>query len=228
MLLEIEEAAQALHVDERTMLRWIRKDHLPASVIQGEYRVNPVDLLEWATERGIKVNPALYKMPALDEQPLPTLSQALEAGGVHCNVPGTDRESVLRAVVAQLQLPAELDPDFILQVLLAREAMGTTAVGDGIAIPHVRNPILVQLPVPKVSLSYLAQPVEFGALDHKPVQILFTIITPTIRMHLHLLSKLAFCLRDQRLRGILGHACRPDAIISEVRTIELDMAGLSP
>lgn len=220
MMLEQNEAAQALNVDEKTVVRWIKKDNLPAEQMYGNYQINPVDLLEWATERGIKVNPALYKMHDADNLPLPSLGQALEAGGIHCGVLGTDKETVLRNVVTQLNLPPELDPGFILQVLLAREALGTTAVGDGIAIPHVRNPILVQLAVPKVSLSYLAEPLDFGALDGKPVQILFTIISPTIKMHLHLLSKLAFCLRDPRLRRILGSACNPHAILSAVREIE--------
>lgn len=223
MLLEPNEAAQALNVDEKTVLRWIKKDGLPAESIRGTYRINPVDLLEWATERGIKVNPALYKMPGADDQPLPSLSQALQAGGIRCNFPGDDKEAVLRNVVEVLELPPEIDPDFILQVLLAREAMGTTAVGDGIAIPHVRNPILAQLPVPKIALCFLAQPVDFGALDGKPVQILFTIISPTIRMHLHLLSKLAYCLRDQRLRDILGKQCNAAAIMDTIIAIEKDI-----
>jgi len=223
MLLEASEAAQALNVDEKTVMRWIKKDHLPAEDIQGNFRINPVDLLEWATERGIKVNPALYKMPDADNQPLPTLSQALQAGGIHCGFPGADKETVLRNAVAVLDLPPEIDPEFILQVLLAREAMGTTAVGDGIAIPHVRNPILVQLPVPKIALCFLAEPVDFGALDGKPVQILFTIISPTIRMHLHLLSKLAYCLRDQRLRGILGRQCNAGGIMAAVLEIETNI-----
>lgn len=223
MLLEPSEAAQALHVDEKTVVRWIRKDNLPAESLHGDYRINPVDLLEWATNRGIKVNPALYKMHDTDNLPLPTLSQAIGAGGVYCSVPGTDTETVLRNVVDLLALPPEIDPDFILQVLLAREAMGTTAVGDGIAIPHVRNPILVQLAVPKIAICFLSQPVDFGALDHKPVQILFTIISPTIRMHLHLLSKLAYCLRDSRLRDILGRQCNPEAIMAAIIEIEKDI-----
>lgn len=223
MLLEPAEAAQALNVDEKTIVRWIRKDKLPAEAVRGDYRINPVDLLEWATERGIKVNPALYKMPDADNCPLPSLSQALQAGGIRCDFPGHDKESVLRNAVAALELPQEVDPEFILQVLLAREAMGTTAVGDGIAIPHVRNPILVQLPLPKVSLSFLAEPVDFGALDGKPVQILFTIISPTIRMHLHLLSKLAYCLRDQRLRNILGKQSSAGAIMNAITEIEKDI-----
>ena len=223
MLLEPSEAAQALNVDEKTVVRWIKKDKLPAEHIQGDYRINPVDLLEWATDRGIKVNPALYKMHDTENLPLPTLSQAIEAGGVHCSVPGNDTETVLRNVVELLNLPPEIDPDFILQVLLAREAMGTTAVGDGIAIPHVRNPILVQLPVPKIALCFLSKPIDFGALDGKPVQILFTIISPTIRMHLHLLSKLAYCLRDQRLRDILGKQCNSEEIMTVILEIEKDI-----
>lgn len=223
MLLEPGEAAQALNVEEKTVVRWIRKDNLPANLVQDEYWINPVDLLEWATAHGIKVNPALYRMQDTVEDQLPALGKALEAGGVHCGVTGIDKETVLRNVVALLDLPQELDPDFILQVLLAREAMGTTAVGDGIAIPHVRNPILVQMPSPKISLCFLAHPVDFGALDGKPVHILFTILSPTIKMHLHLLSKLAFCLRGQRLRQVLSQQCNSDSIIATVRKIEDDI-----
>ena len=225
MQLRTQDAATALQVDEKTVLRWIRHDNLPAEQIRGDYQINRVDLLEWATERGIKVHPSLYDLEDTgDGKPLPLLSDCLEAGGIHCNVSGSDVQSVLQQVVTLLDLPEELDTDFVLQVLLAREAMGTTAVGDGIAIPHVRNPLLLRLPMPKVSLCFLAQPVDFGALDGKPVQILFTITSPTVRTHLHLLSKLAYALRDERLRQILKAPCQPDTIFSLLREIEADIS----
>lgn len=229
MQLKAADAAQALHVDEKTVLRWIRNDKLPAEQIRGDYHINRVDLLEWATERGIKVDPTIFELDDSDDtRPLPLLSQALEAGGIHCNVVGSDVQSVLQQVVDLLNLPEELDPDFVLQVLLAREAMGTTAVGDGIAIPHVRNPLLLRLPVPKVSLCFLAQPVDFGALDGKPVQTLFTITSPTVRTHLHLLSKLAYALRDDRLRQVLKTPCQSELILSTLRQIENDIGKASP
>jgi PTS system nitrogen regulatory IIA component len=151
MLLEPSEAAQAMNVDEKTIVRWIKKDNLPAESIHGDYRINPVDLLEWATEHGKKVNPALYKMPGADTCPLPTLSQALQAGGIHCGLQGDDKETVLSNAVKILDLPPEIDSDFIPSTVGSR-SNGTTAFGNGIAIPHVRNPILVQLPVPKIAL----------------------------------------------------------------------------
>ncbi len=228
MQLKPGDAAEALQVDEKTVLRWIRHDNLPAEQIRGDYRINRVDLLEWATERRIKLDPSIFELDESDDiRPLPPLSQALEAGGIHCNVPGDDVQSVLQRVVELLELPEELDPEFVLQVLLAREAMGTTAVGDGIAIPHVRNPLLLRLPVPKVSLCFLARPIDFGAVDGKPVHILFTITSPTVRTHLHLLSKLAYSLRDDRLRQALQAACQPALILDTLRQIEADMSRSS-
>lgn len=225
MQLTAADAGIALHSDERTVLRWIRNDNLPAEQIRGNYYINRVDLLEWATERGLKLDPKVFDLDDSDDiRPLPTLTQALEAGGIHYQVLGTDVQTVLHTVVDLLQLPEELDPEFVLQVLLAREAVGTTAVGDGIAIPHVRNPLLLRLPVPKVALCFLAQPVNFGAVDGKPVQILFTITSPTVRTHLHLLSKLAYCLRDDRLRHALKSTSQPESIIATIRSIEADIA----
>lgn len=223
MHLKVTDAAKALNVDEKTVLRWIKKDRLPAEKVSGEYDINRVDLLEWATERGLKVDPTIFKARDDDSLPLPSLSEALEAGGIHCNVPGSDKETVLKNVVTLLNLPDELDPEFVLQVLLAREALGTTAIGDGIAIPHVRNPILLQLPVPKIALCFLSQPVDFAALDGKPVQILFTLTSPTVRIHLHFLSKLAYALRDERLRAALRKPCDKQGIMKTLKSIEHDI-----
>ncbi|QXE88978.1 PTS sugar transporter subunit IIA [Geomonas subterranea] len=220
MLMKASEVAALLHQDESTVLKWIRKEKLPATLVHGTYQINRVDLLEWATEHGIKVPPELFEAVQADLD-LPTLAQALEAGGIHCGVPGDDKLSVLRNVVNLLRLPPQVDPEFLLQVLLAREALGTTAVGDGIAIPHVRNPILLQTkPQPAVSLCFLEQPIDFGALDGIPVRILFLITSPTVKVHLHLLSRLAYALHDQEFRGILNNACDPAAIMEAARRFE--------
>lgn len=220
MLLETTEAAQALDVDEATIVHWIRNEELPAERVRGRYQTHAVDLLEWATERGMKVNPFLYDLQHEESGGAPRLSEALRRGGIHRGVAGGDKESVFRNVVAHLELPRGVDSDFVLQVLLAREALGTTAVGDGIAIPHVRNPILLRLRSPRVSLSFLQDPLEFEAPDGKPVRLLFTILARDVRMHLHLLSRLAFCLHDPRLREILGRDCGDAAILALIREIE--------
>lgn len=220
MLMKASEVAALLKVDESVVAKWIKKEKLPATMVQGSYRINRVDLLEWATDHGIKVPPELFEAAQADVV-LPTLSQALEAGGVHCGVPGDEKLSVLRNVVSLMKLPPRMDPEFLLQVLLAREALGTTAIGDGIAIPHVRNPILLQdKPVPAISLCFLEHAVDFGALDGEPVRILFMLTSPTVKVHLHLLSRLAYALHDADFRATLNNACDPAAILEAARRFE--------
>ena len=120
--------------------------------------------------------------------------------GDYYRVSGSDIASVLREVVELLRLPEEVDRLFLLRVLLAREAIASTAVGEGIAIPHVRNPVVLHVGRPTISLCFLENPVEYGALDGKPVHTLFTIISPTTRAHLRLMSQLSFVLRDPGVR----------------------------
>jgi nitrogen PTS system EIIA component len=223
MLMKASEVATLLKMDESAVIKWIKKEKLPAVLVRGSYRINRVDLLEWATEHGVTVPSELVAAAETDIH-LPSLAEALEAGGIHCNVPGTDKLSVLRSVINLLNLPPQMDPEFLLQVLLAREALGTTAVGDGIAIPHVRNPILLQnKPSPAISLCFLENPVDFGALDAKPVRILFMLTSPTVRVHLHLLSRLAYALHDPGFRSTVTSTCEPGAILEAARRFEREL-----
>lgn len=223
MLIKVSEAAALLQTEEKTVIKWIKKEKLPAVLVKGTYRINRVDLLEWATEHAIKVSPELFTATE-EETDFPTLAEALAAGGIYCDVPGDDKLSVLRSVVTLLKLPPEMDPEFLLQVLLAREALGTTAIGDGIAIPHVRNPILLlNKPSPAIMLCFLKSPIDFGALDGNPVKILFMLTSPTVKIHLHLLSKLAYALRDERFRSLLNRSCDPPGILVAAGRIEQKM-----
>jgi len=222
MLIRAKEAAELLQTDEKTVHKWIKKEGLPAALVSGRFQINRVDLLEWATDHGIKVPPELF-VAAEADIPFPTLAEALEAGGIHCRVAGADKLTVLRNLVRLLKLPPQQDPEFLLQVLLAREALGTTAIGDGIAIPHVRNPILLNKPLPAITLCFLEQPVDFGALDGIPVKVLFMLTSPTVKVHLHLLSRLAYALRDESFRTTLGRSCDPAGIMEAARRFDLGM-----
>lgn len=196
MNLSVRDAAGLLNVAEKTIYRWIKQQSIPAYRVQDQYRFNRAELLEWATSRKLKVSSKIFLEPEFDNQPIPSLHSALTNGGVFYRVSGDTKESALREVVELLRLPEEVDRDFLLRVLMAREAIVSTAVGDGIAIPHVRNPVVLHVGRPSLSLCFLETPIEYGALDGKPVNALFMIISPTTRAHLHLMSKLSFVLRD--------------------------------
>jgi PTS system nitrogen regulatory IIA component len=105
----------------------------------------------------------------------------------------------------------------------AREAAASTGIGDGIAIPHVRNPIVLNVEEPIVSLCFLKRAVDFGALDGRPVQVLFSLICPTIREHLQMLARLSYALHDSRFKTLVMRQGKREEILAEVRRIEASL-----
>jgi PTS system nitrogen regulatory IIA component len=220
MKLTVRDAAKMLGVPEGDVHRWIREGGLPVHRVSDHYRFHRAELLEWATARGMRVAPEEFAaLEASETDALPSLSAALEAGGVHHDVEGDGREAVLHAVVARIPVD-DADRELLYDFLIARERLGSTGVGDGIAIPHVRNPVVLHVDRPSVTLSFLAHPVDFGAIDGRPVSTLFTIVSPTIRSHLHLLSRVAAALHDRGFKEAIVERASPERIVAEARRVE--------
>lgn len=203
MQLTLRQAATYLGVDEPTVRRWMRERGLPTHKFNERLYLNAVELWEWATDNRVPVSRSLLDEARRTDEPVPALSDLLERGGIHHDVPGYDKAEVLREVVARLPLPAEYDREFLFTVLEAREKLGSTGVGDGIAIPHVRNPILLHIPRPFVTACLLRTPIEFAAIDQRPVHTIFTVVSPSVPVHLRILAQLSFALRDETLRELL-------------------------
>ncbi len=220
MNLTVRDVARLLSVSEKSIYRWINQENLPAYRVNDQYRFNRAELLEWVTTRRINVSPELLNEPAADPHSLPSLAEALNAGGIFYRVEGRDKASVIRAVVQLLRLPEEVDREFLYQVLLVRESLGSTAIGNGIAIPHVRNPIVLNINKPSITLCFLEHPIDFGALDGKPVGALFTLVSPTVRAHLHLLSRLSFALHSSQFMKLVTRQGSREEIGEEVQRIE--------
>ncbi|MFI5379797.1 MAG: PTS sugar transporter subunit IIA [Tepidisphaerales bacterium] len=220
MTLTVRDAARLLSVSEKSIYRWIKQGAIPAYQINDQYRFNRAELLEWATSRKIQVSPEIFAEPEGGDASPPSLSEALRSGGVHYRIGGTDKSSVMRAVVEAMQLPEEVDREFLYQVLLAREALGSTGIGDGIAIPHVRNPIVLHVSRPMVTLCFLERPVDYGSLDGRPVTTLFTFISPTVRAHLHLLSRLGFAMHNPAFKDAISRQASREEILETLRQAE--------
>ena len=220
MQLTVKEAAKELNVAEKTVYRWIQSGGLPAYRVAGEYRINRAMLFDWAGSRKIRTGTAAEVAAEPDPNALPSLAAALAAGGIHHGLEGATKPDVLKAAVALLDLPGHLNRDFLLQALLMREQLQSTGIGDGVAIPHVRNPGVFELVTPMVALFFLAQPIEFDALDGKPVQALFVPLSPNVRVHLHLLGKIAFALRNSRIKDLVARAAGADELLEAFRSLE--------
>jgi PTS system nitrogen regulatory IIA component len=191
--------------------------------IGGAYRFNRVELLEWATSKKMPVSPLIFHDNPADA--MPSLTEALATGGVHYRLGGKNKDGVIRAIVDVIPLPGDADKDLLVDALIARENLGTTAIGDGIAIPHVRNPLIFHVDKPLVALCFLEQAIDFGALDGKPVDIVLTIITNSVRSHLHVLSRLSFALNKEEVRRAVKSDSSREDIFAAFKKVESSFTG---
>lgn len=220
MQITVRQAATYLGVNESTLRRWIKERGLPVHRVNERFHLNAIEVWEWAVERGVPASRSLLEEAQRSPEQVPPLSSLLETGGIHHDVEGEDKSGALAAIVQRLPLSPEVDRDFLLSVLDAREAMGSTGIGDGIAIPHVRNPILLHVDQPFVSLCLLRKPVEFGAIDGKPVHALFLVVSPSVPAHLKILAQLGFILRDPGVRELLAQRGSTAGILERIRELE--------
>jgi len=133
-------------------------------------------------------------------------------------MPGVLRELV--SLVPEIRSDTSQQESF-LKALLEREKLHTTAIGDGIALPHARNPLGGVLKRPLLIFGRQITGVPFGALDTKPVQLLFLLASPNLTDHLAMLARLSRVLRDQNLRTSLLSTPSPDEVPRLIAAAEL-------
>lgn len=219
MHLKIREVANLLCVSNNTVHRWIKEGSLSANRVHDQYYVDRTELLAWITVNNMPV-PEQFFDEVKQSESEPSLLHAIEDGGCLYRVEGKDKVTVLHNVVSGMCLPAGLDKEFLFRALLVRESVCPTAIGDGIAIPHPHSPIVFNITRPLINVSFLEEPMEFGAMDGKPVRVLFTLITPTIHTHLQILSRLGFALHDSGFKKIIHKSGSQEAILKEAGRLD--------
>jgi PTS system nitrogen regulatory IIA component len=220
MNLSVKEAARLLSVSEKTIYRWIQKEVIPAYRIHEQYRFNGAELMEWATSRRIGTAPESLLTPSTSSPAPIRLSEALESGGIFYRISGSSRDQVLADIVTHLRLADGIDRDKLLNLLVVRENLCSTGIGNGIALPHLRNPGILPITRATVTLCFLEKKIDFHALDGQPVDVLFTIMAPDLPAHLHLYSRLNYLLQRPALRNLLDPPGGRDEILTTLRSEE--------
>lgn len=227
MELTMRDIVKAFAVPEKTIHGWIGKKGMPYIKTTEQYRFNYIELLDWALAHNITLTPGILAFGDVSDNGDNVLYQALRNGNIYYDVPGDDKNTALKNIVDLLTLPPNISRDSLLQLLLAREEVMSTAIGHGIAIPHVRNPLVLNIEQPSITLCFLQKPVDFNAVDGTPVFALFTLLNPSVKMHLLILSRLAYCLQNEKLREYLRMKASPEQILGEIIVIESQLTDPS-
>ena len=118
------------------------------------------------------------------------MSDLISKDSILVNVKSKSKKNVLETISDNLANGDSGQKDTIFDKLYEREKLGTTAFGQGIAIPHARIP---QIESPKILFMKLSEGIDFDAIDKKKVDLIFSLIVPDTKddFHLEMLSKVA-------------------------------------
>lgn len=133
------------------------------------------------------------------------LASILPVSQVLVHVDATSKKRAFEEVGLLFENLHGLSRALVTDSLFARERLGSTGLGHGVAIPHGR---IKGLKAPMAAVLQLAQPIGFDAPDEQPVSLLIFLLVPeaATQKHLEILSEIAELLSDTALRGRLN-AC---------------------
>lgn len=144
------------------------------------------------------------------------LETILPPGRSQVNVPGGSKKKTLETIANLIgrEVP-DLDTQAVFEALIAREKLGSTGFGNGIAIPHCR---LQGCESPVSALLHLDAPIDFDAIDGAPVDLLFVLLVPQAATdaHLELLRQIASMLDRKEVRDKLRSADSNEALYQVV------------
>jgi PTS system nitrogen regulatory IIA component len=220
MKMSIEEIGQCLGLPPSTIDRWIRQGRIPIRRVGTKCVVHQATIEKWAKQHQLQFtlpdqNDQIQAEPEFDN-----LIHTMKRGGIFYQVKGHDTPSVLQHAVQCIpDFSKEHQRDLCTQ-LQDREEMASTGLGKGVAIPHPRSPIKGVIKQAMITTCFLEKPVPYKAIDDQPVFVLFILLSPSTQNHLHLLSRLAFCLRDNQFVDFLATTPAPEALSERIVKIE--------
>ena len=143
------------------------------------------------------------------------LSDFVVREAILVDLQATGKEEAIREIVRSLRdagQVAEGDVDGVIRAILGREELGSTGIGQGVAVPHTRHPTVSRL-VGTVALS--RRGVDFAALDGEPVDIFFLLISPPNQPgdHLRALENISRHLKDERFVNFLRQARTRESVV---------------
>lgn len=130
-----------------------------------------------------------------------------------------DKKGVLEELVTPVARIADINHDYLVKVLMERERLGSTGIGEGIGIPHGKVKDLESL---VLGFGLSKKGVDFDSMDGQPAHIFFLLLTPenSTGLHLKLLARISRILKNDPFKQRLLHATNRDEIYSIIEEEE--------
>jgi len=218
-LIGVKEVAASLHVSTREVVRMAERGILPGSRVRGVWRFRAGEIWNWI-EANLESLPARREKDKHPEAPAGLLiTPALKECAVAVGLVAKTKSSVLRALVDLAEhADPTLDGPALVEALQEREAQGSTALQDGVAVPHPSRPFYSEGPV--LAAARTSQGVVFGERRGGLTDLFFLICSPDQVSHLLLLGRLCRLMLDPKLQQALRAAPTPATFVDAIREAE--------
>lgn len=218
--LSSKEVAELLGVPLITVQRWVHQGKIPCKYGRKIYFFKRNEILHWAKSHQMLIQEST-KTESTDEFKNPaSLKNGIEKGGLFYDLEGEDIYSVLNNAIEQISFPAEIQKEKVLNELINREEIASTGIGHGVAIPHPRKPLDLNQDYPFIPVFFLKNEIDFNSVDGQPVSVLFFMFSPSTKLHLQMLSRLSYCLKDNEFLSLLQDKGSAADLIQKVAVIE--------
>lgn len=223
-LMSVRQVAEALHVSTREIVRMAEQRILPGMLVKGIWQFRTGEVWNW-----IEANLAsLPQRRRKDKHPHPTgdllISAALKPGAVGIDIPAKTKTSTLRELVALAEaVEPNLDASALIEALTEREAQGSTALQDGVALPHPARQFYTEGPL--LVAARTVQPIPFGERGGGLTDLYFLVCCPQQVDHLLYLGRLCRLLIEKTLQTELREAGDSDEFLAAIRAAEESLCG---
>jgi PTS system nitrogen regulatory IIA component len=221
-LLTAKQLAEYLQISQRSIYRLLERGELPATKIGGQWRFRKTAIDEWID----------LHMGRLGSEDLRQLSRGAKDEEVRVGnlidemnallpVPAGDRATVVREFVHHIRFPEPVDLTLLIERILEREELCSTALPDGVALLHTARttPRVLRLH-DLVALGRVERPIAFGALDGSLTDTLVLLLARDEGRHLALLAKMARLCRESEVLHGLRTLTTARAIVDLIRRTE--------
>lgn len=217
MDLNAKDISHLLMMPDKEVQQLVKNQELPFQFIHDKVVFNKHQIIEWALGRNLPINVSGHKK--LSEYHIETVSTLLNKDSFHykCDL---NESSYIEQMVSKIKFEKNVDSDIIIQLLKNREAMMSTAIGNGISLPHPRVPLMVGKNKPLINFFFPARPLNLQSIDGKHVHTLILLISQTIKQHLSLIAHLSFLLSNETFRFALENQLECREILDIIKKIE--------
>ena len=151
-----------------------------------------------------------------------SLAELITRGGIYHDVPGAARQEIVANVIRNLPALPSQKNESLLQAVMEREALISTAIENGIALPHPRTPMLEDGESPFVAIAFPRQPLDWDTPDGSKVHTVFLIVSKSPKQHLGALTKINFLCQQKNFFGLISNRAAKEEIVAAIWAAEKD------